>query len=310
MSVRFLFFFVILFIFSLNIFGQKAEAPKTPNEILQAQIALANRGFSAGAIDGQAGFQFRDALKGFQLSKKLTETGKLNAKTKSLLTTKDIFTTYTITRKDIDSLTKNPNTWLEKSKAQALGYETVLELIGEKFHTHVNLIKRLNPKVEWTKPKVGTEVKVPNVTGFKTKEIAERIEVLVSSKIVRVFNQKGELIAQFPCSIGKDKENIPTGDLKVANFAENPEYYFSPLLFVEAAAEEKIEKNLVIPPGANNPVGLVWIGLNKPGYGIHGTPVPESIGRTESHGCFRLANWDAKTLLKMVKVGMSVKVVI
>lgn len=301
--------FVIWFTFSLNNFGQKTDASKNSNEILQAQIALANRGFSAGAIDGQAGFQFRDALKGFQLSQKLTETGKLDAKTKSLLSTKTLYTTYIVTQKDLDSLTKNPKTWLEKSQAQALGYETVLELIGEKFHAHVNLIKRLNPKVDWIKPKVGIEIKVPNVTGFKTKEIAERIEVSVARKIIRVFNQKGELIAQFPCSIGKDKENIPTGDLKVANFAENPEYYFSPLLFVEAAEAEKIDKNLVIPPGANNPVGLVWIGLNKPGYGIHGTPVPESIGRTESHGCFRLANWDAKTLLKMVKVGMPVKVV-
>lgn len=308
MRARFLVLFIIWFTFSLNIFGQKADVSKTSNEILQAQIALANRGFSAGAIDGQAGFQFRDALKGFQLSQKLTETGKLDAKTKSLLTTEELFTTYTITRKDLDSLTKNPKTWLEKSQAKTLGYETILEMIGEKFHAHVNLIKRLNPKVDWTKPKVGTEIKVPNINAFKTKEIAERIEVSVARKIIRVFNKNGDLIAQFPCSIGKDKENIPTGDLKVANFAENPEYYLSPALFVEAEAE-KIDKNLVIPPGANNPVGLVWIGLNKPGYGIHGMPVPESIGRTESHGYFRLANWDVKTLLKMIKVGMSVKVV-
>lgn len=309
MFLRFLALIVVSLFVPFNAFGQKEDVSKTPNEILQAQISLANHGFSAGAIDGQAGFQFRDAIKGFQLNQKLTETGKLDAKTKSLLATKEIFTTYTVTQKDIDSLTKNPKTWLEKSQAKTLGYETVLELIGEKFHAHVNLLKHLNPKVEWTKPKVGLKVKVPNVMPFKTNELAERIEVSVARKIVRVFNKKGNLIAQFPCSIGKDKENIPTGDLKVANFAENPEYYFSPLLFVEAAEAEKIDKNLIIPPGANNPVGLVWIGLNKPGYGIHGTPVPESIGRTESHGCFRLANWDAKTLLKMIKVGMPVKVI-
>ncbi len=53
-------------------------------------------------------------------------------------------------------------------------------------------------------------------------------------------------------------------------------------------------------------MGVAWIGLDRPGYGIHGTPDPEKVGRTESHGCFRLANWDARTLLALVEEGMTV----
>ena len=131
---------------------------------------------------------------------------------------------------------------------------------------------------------------------------------MVSRKVIQVFNTAGKLVAQFPCSIAKDKTKTTEGELTVVNFAEDPNYTFTPETFPDESKAENIDKKLMIPPGANNPVGVVWIGLSKPTYGIHGTPMPELIGRTESHGCFRLANWDAKTLVKMVKAGMLVEV--
>jgi lipoprotein-anchoring transpeptidase ErfK/SrfK len=112
----------------------------------------------------------------------------------------------------------------------------------------------------------------------------------------------------FPCSIARDKAKRPVGELHVANAAENPNYTFKPELFAEDAESTTLSGNLLIPPGPNNPVGVAWLSLDRPGYGIHGTPNPEDIGRTESHGCFRLANWNARKLVGMVTIGIPVTV--
>ena len=96
--------------------------------------------------------------------------------------------------------------------------------------------------------------------------------------------------------------------LRVTVAIPNPDYTFDPALFPESTEARGLDRKLSIPPGPNNPVGVAWIGLDLPGYGIHGTPNPEHVGRTESHGCFRLANWDARTLLSLVWVGMPVTV--
>ena len=114
------------------------------------------------------------------------------------------------------------------------------------------------------------------------------------------------LLAHFPCSIAARVEKRPVGELHVIVIAPNPNYTFDPELFPESAEARQLNQKLVLPPGPNNPVGVAWIGLDKPGYGIHGTPNPEQVGRTESHGCFRLANWDAEYLSHFVWVGMPV----
>jgi lipoprotein-anchoring transpeptidase ErfK/SrfK len=107
-------------------------------------------------------------------------------------------------------------------------------------------------------------------------------------------------LAHFPCSIAAKVEKRPEGKLRIINFAANPNYTFDPAMFPESPEARTLKDKLTIQPGPNNPVGTAWIGLDRPGYGIHGTPKPEKIGRTESHGCFRLANWDASHLLKLV----------
>ncbi len=94
----------------------------------------------------------------------------------------------------------------------------------------------------------------------------------------------------------------------MAVWAENPEYTFDPDLFAEDPEAAAIGRRLRIPPGPNNPVGVAWIGLDRPGYGIHGTPEPENVSRTESHGCFRLTNWDARKLVHAVRKGLPVAV--
>src|SRR5690606_2965484 len=128
------------------------------------------------------------------------------------------------------------------------------------------------------------------------------------SKTMGVYDSATNLLAHFPCSIAARVEKRPIGQLHVLKIAENPNYLFNPSTFPESAEARQLGRKLMIPPGPNNPVGTAWIGLDKPGYGIHGTPVPEQVGRTESHGCFRLANWNATHLLQFVWSGMPVHV--
>ena len=135
------------------------------------------------------------------------------------------------------------------------------------------------------------------------------IRIFIGARLLEVFDADTNLLAHFPCSIAARVEKRPVGEpLQVAVTAPNPNYTFDPAVFPESAEARELGRKLVLQPGPNNPVGTAWIGLDKPGYGIHGTPRPEEVGRTESHGCFRLANWNAEYLLKLVGVGMPVLV--
>lgn len=300
---------LVLALTLVGAFGAQAQNKKF-EQSLGTQVALLSNGFSPAAIDGAMGRQTRQALKGFQTSRGLTPSGEMNAETaEKLKLSVGLYAAYTVTAEDLSGLRANPDGWAQMAEADALGYETILELVAEKARSHRNLIKKLNPNVNWSNVEAGTEIKIPNVREFKPATEASRYKVLINERVVQVFDADGNLIAQFPCTIAASKAKIPDGELKVENFAKDPNYTFSPANFPESPAAQKIGKNLIIPPGANNPVGTVWIGLSKPGYGIHGTPEPEAIGQAASHGCFRLTNWDALTLLGMTDAGMPVEIV-
>jgi lipoprotein-anchoring transpeptidase ErfK/SrfK len=134
------------------------------------------------------------------------------------------------------------------------------------------------------------------------------IRVSLSSRVIEACDASSNLLAHFPCSIGRLAEKRPAGELHVTALAPDPNYTFDPEVFPESEEGRRLGRKLILPPGPNNPVGTAWIGLDRPGYGIHGTPSPELVGRTESHGCFRLANWNAERLLKLVAVGTPVRV--
>jgi lipoprotein-anchoring transpeptidase ErfK/SrfK len=134
---------------------------------------------------------------------------------------------------------------------------------------------------------------------------AERIEINLSEKVIRVIGKDRQLIALFHCSIAKDKEKRPSGEARVTGVAMDPWYTFKPEMWPEV--KERVPGALQIPPGPRNPVGRCWVALSLPVYGIHGTPNPELIGKTGSHGCFRLTNWDAQRLGKMVEAGTPVR---
>lgn len=284
----------------------------TPKQIrsvqntLDAQIALARKGISAGPIDGAAGENMRRALLAFQIHNGLAVSGDLDAETKeALLVEEPLFIQYAVSEADLKRLMRVPESWLAKSQAERLDYESILELVAERARSSQAFIRKLNPQVKWTNVAPGTLIKIPRIDPPPAPRAAFA-RVHLYSKTLNVFGAKTNLIAHFPCSIAAKVEKRPVGELHVAKAALNPVYLFDPAVFTESAEAKKIGRKLTIPAGPNNPVGTAWIGLDRPGYGIHGTPKPEQVGRTESHGCFRLANWNAEHLLQMAWAGMPV----
>ncbi|MGH7954323.1 MAG: L,D-transpeptidase family protein, partial [Limisphaerales bacterium] len=272
----------------------------------ETQVALARRGISPGSIDGAIGSQTRAAISVFQATKNLPVTGALDADTRAQLTLDaPALTNYTVTTNDLAQLQPLGKTWLAKSQQTSLDYETELELVAEKSHSHPLLIKKLNPNVDWTSVAAGTILQIPDVNYPEPDGKAAFVVIHLSEKFLEAFDENTNLLAHFPCSIAARVEKRPVGELHVVVIAPNPNYTFDPELFPESP-EGRLKMKLIIPPGPNNPVGVAWMGLDKPGYGMHGTPVPELVGRTESHGCFRLANWDAAYLMKLAWVGMPV----
>ena len=235
----------------------------------------------------------------------LPPTGKLDADTRSKLTLDTpLLTNYIVTTNDLARLQPLGKTWLAKSRQTALDFETELELVAERSHSHPLLIQKLNLNVNWTNLAAGTVLKIPDVSYPEPTNKAAFVVIHLSGKFLEAFDEKTNLLAHFPCSIAAKVEKRPLGELRVDAIAFPANYTFDPELFPESGETQK----LILPPGPNNPVGIAWISLDKPGYGIHGTPAPEQIGRTESHGCFRLANWDAEYLLKLAWIGMPVLV--
>ena len=287
-----------------------AEYPRPVRNLLEAQIALARQAISPGSIDGAIGSQTRAALAAFQRSEQLLETGKLDTNTRTRLTLDaPLLTDYSVTTNDLSRLQPLGKTWLEKSRQSVLDYETILELVAEKAHAHPLLVEKLNPGMDWLNMVAGTVLKIPEVNYPEPADKAAFIIIHLSEKFLEAFDADTNLLAHFPCSIAAKVEKRPVGELHVVVIAPNPNYTVNPELFPESQELQALGHKLILPPGPNNPVGVAWIGLDKTGYGMHGTPAPEQVGRTESHGCFRLANWDAEYLVKLVWIGMPVEVV-
>ena len=182
-----------------------------------------------------------------------------------------------------------------------LGYTSPPELLAEKFHMSQELLRKLNPGASFDKE--GEEIVVANVERDSLSGKISRIKVDATRQRVEAYGESDKLVAIYPATVGSEDRPTPKGEFKVMKISENPVYHYDPSHnFRGVHVDEKLD----IPPGPNNPVGAVWIDLSAEGYGIHGTPDPDKISKSVSHGCIRLTNWDAVRVAQMTKVGMEV----
>jgi lipoprotein-anchoring transpeptidase ErfK/SrfK len=257
-----------------------------------------------------SGPQTQSAIAAFQQQQRLPISGRLDAATRRALTLRaPVFAQYTVSTNDLARPMPLGKTWTAKSRQAILDYESLLELVAEKHHCSPRFLQKINPLIHWPGVRAGTAVKVPNTAGPGTMAgVGALIHIQLRAKTLRVYDSSTNLVAQFPCSIATRVENRPVGRLAITAVAHPANYTFNPARFPNTPEALAGSGSLSIPPGPNNPIGTAWFSLNQPGYGIHGSPDPEKIGRTTSLGCFRLANWNAERLLKLVKVGTSVLV--
>jgi lipoprotein-anchoring transpeptidase ErfK/SrfK len=299
---------VLFFAYTLALAGTANAAVIGPHsrgdEVLRAQVLLDRAHFSSGEMDAAYGSNMRQAIRGFQKLHQLPVTGVVDAATWTELGRDQapVLDVYTVTAQDVAGpYTPVPAGMMAKAKLPALGYANLAEALGERFHVSPDLLRRLNPgKVLG---RADTQLVVPNVAAAKPLPKAASILVDAKEGTLTLLDAGGMPFAQFPASTGSKHDPLPEGRWQVRGVAVNPEYRYNPKLFWDAQAGDSKAR---LAAGPNNPVGVAWIELSKEHYGIHGTPEPGKIGKTQSHGCIRLTNWDVMAVVRSISRGAAV----
>lgn len=256
---------------------------------------------SPGAIDGGWGMNSKKALINFQTMKGLPATGKMDQKTwdalnKNIPANKPVLVTYTITEDDVKTnFATTPASAEAKSKMKGLYYQDIKEMLGERFHMDVRYLDKLNKNKQY---KAGETITVLN-TRDPLKQRINRVVANKADKTLYAYNGD-KLVATYPTTVGSDATPSPQGTFKIINKVKMPWY--------KATVGKGSDKQVyMLPPGPNSPVGVVWMGLSKPSYGIHGSPEPEGISRQASAGCVRLTNWDVLEVYANIENGATVE---
>ena len=277
------------------------------SSVLRVQVLLDREHFSPGEIDGHYGGNTRRAVAAFNQARRLKGGERVEAKTWAALNrdAAPVVVSYVLTSEDVALFEKLPEETADRAKLSALGFESPIEALGERFHASPGLLRALNPGAAFDAS--GASVLVPNVERPPLAK-AEGLSVRVSGSdhSAAAVDPDGNVVARYPATVGSEHDPLPVGDWKINGVARNPSFNYNPDLFWDSEPGDQKAK---LPPGPNNPVGVVWIDLNKPHYGIHGTPAPSTIGGTTSHGCIRLTNWDALELSRLVSPGTPAELV-
>jgi lipoprotein-anchoring transpeptidase ErfK/SrfK len=304
--------------------AEPAPKPKATPEIYAAlpnydevtatrlQIFLDNCDFGPGKIDGKMGEFFRKALISYKHSHRMRETGYVD---QWLLDQVPVtFTTYTIRPDDLKFIGPVPTSHAEQAKLKSLPYTSLLEFVAERYHSAESYIQKLNPGKNWEHLQPGETLNVPNVLPFEIEKIQEaklsenpafaarKIYIDTKERLLEVFDND-QLVCVFPITPGSTTLPAPIGTWKILGATTWPWFRYDEAMLNYGVRSEDYYN---LPPGPNNLVGVLWMALNKPGIGIHGTNNPETIGRAASHGCIRLANWDAARVKDLVSVGNAV----
>ena len=301
------------------------RVPKRGAAALQVQVLLDRAHFSPGIIDGVWGDNAAKALAYFRsagsgdTTMAVDSAATIDEATWSRLrgagASKPILTRYTVTAEDVKGpFAELPDNVYEQAKLDCLCYSSAAEGIAEKFHTSQKLIAQLNPQVSVASLTAGTQLVVPNVEVAVADSTAPstvagipgvaRILISRTGFWTHAVDSAGKVVAHFPSTLGGGYDPSPTGDYRITNIAWNPTFHYQPKLFAEVSDKKPTAR---LPKGPNSPVGVVWMALSKPHYGIHGTSAPETIGYSNSHGCVRLTNWDAIALGRLISKGTPVE---
>jgi lipoprotein-anchoring transpeptidase ErfK/SrfK len=270
-------------------------------DMLPTQVLVDRAGFSPGEIDGRGGRNTQTAIAAFEKATGTTIASALAASTDPPTIV------YMISQSDAATPTVPtiPEDMMEKAKLKRLEYTSLLEMLAERFHASPNLLKRLNPSAKFA---AGEQVTVPNVNVVSEGEGKPLPNIVVrvskNTSALTVTDPSGKVLMHAPVTSGSQHDPLPIGSWTVTAVARNPSFNYNPDLFWDADPKHAKAK---VPPGPNGPVGVVWIDISKPHYGIHGTPEPGTVGHTQSHGCVRLTNWDALKLAAIVGKGTKVE---